>query len=241
MSTETAEPIQRPPSLGPLEESPVLIAVIDGQDRLVHRNAALCQRPGNEAARYFTELFRPWACQRLAEEGLPSAREEGLWEGEASLNGGEEPVPVHVTLIAEGGGREATGGVVALMVPRHGPVTLVADDESALERLAVPVYQETRFLDPATIDYLAADGHYTRIHAGDQVVLASLPLGSLQRQLPAAFLRVHRSYLVNATRISALAPLEGGHGVRLGGDDGPLIPVSRRRMNAVREMLGTAH
>jgi|GEM_PF-6794894 len=241
MSMDTAEAVRRPPSLGPLEESPVLIAVIDGRDRLIHRNTALCQRPGSDTARYFTELFRPWARQRLAEEGLPSARREGLWEGEASLNGGDEPVPVHVTLIAEGGGREASGGVVALMVPRHGPVTMMADGESPLDRLAVPVYQETRFLDPAAIDYLAADGHYTRIHAGDQVVLASLPLGSLQRQLPAAFLRVHRSYLVNATRISALAPLDGGYGVRLGDASGPLIPVSRRRMNAVREMLGAAH
>lgn len=240
MSTDTAEPIRRPPSLGPLEESPVLIAVLDEQDRLIHRNAALCRRPGSDSVRYFTELFRPWARQRLTEEGLPSARHEGLWEGEVSLDGGAEAVPVHITLIAEGGNRESPQGIVALMIPRHGPVTMVADDEAPLERLAVPVYQETRFLDPAAIDYLAADGHYTRIHAGDQVVLASLPLGALQRQLPAAFLRVHRSYLVNAGRITALTPIEGGHAVRLVDEEGPLIPVSRRRMNAVREMLGTA-
>ncbi|MFP4695608.1 LytR/AlgR family response regulator transcription factor [Thiohalospira sp.] len=236
MPPETTATV-RPPDLGPLEDSPVLVAVVDGDDRVIHRNGALSRRPEGNAARAFTDLFRPWARERLAEEGLPSARREGLWEGEASLNGAAEPMPVHVTLVAEGG-RDTGDGVVALMVPRHGPVTLLADEERPLERLAVPVYQETRFLDPGAIDYLAADGHYTRIHGDDGVVLASEPLGALQRQLPTAFLRVHRSYLVNAARIVALAPLNGGHAVRLRDEAGPLIPVSRRRMNAVREILG---
>jgi hypothetical protein len=200
-------------------------------------------------------MFQPWARQRLLEEALPAARREGLWEGEASLGPGNEPTPLHVTLVADTRPDSPEPGLLlALMVPRSGlleaprqpqlPAATSTDTPMAqpgLQRLAVPLYQETRFLDPAAIAYLGADGHYTRIHGPGGILLASLPLGSIEAELPPTFLRVHRSYVVNLAHVAALVRQDGGHALRLNGTGDALIPVSRRRVNHVREHLGAAH
>ncbi|MGM0477532.1 MAG: LytR/AlgR family response regulator transcription factor, partial [Pseudomonadota bacterium] len=180
-----------------------------------------------------------------------------LWEGEASLCRGDEPIPLHLTLVADTrtDGPEP-GLLLALMVPRGGMVEVPAGRDPtttgsevprieptspALQRLAVPLYQETRFLDPTAITHLGADGHYTRIHGPRNVLLASQPLGSFEAELPDCFLRVHRSFVVNLAHVDALLREDGGHALRLDDTAGTLIPVSRRRLALVQEQLGTTH
>ncbi len=254
-----ASPLAETP-LEVLEHSPLLAALVGHDNQLHHCNHALRQRLGRTQpgeCGSFDGLFQPWARQRIREEALPAARREGLWEGEASLNRGDAPIPLHVTLVADiRPDPPEPGLLLALMVPRTGlleapahpvpsatgsTVTPLEPETVALHRLAVPLYQETRFLDPETISCLGADGHYTRIHTRGSVLLASLPLGSFEAELPETFLRVHRSYVVNLAHVEALVRQDGGHALRLTDPGSTLVPVSRRRLARVRERLGAVH
>lgn len=57
----------------------------------------------------------------------------------------------------------------------------------------------------------------------------------LERRLPANFLRIHRSHIVNLAHASAIVRQEGGAGVRMTGDQ--FVPVSRRRLQTVERRL----
>ena len=61
-------------------------------------------------------------------------------------------------------------------------------------------------------------------------------LSKLEQKLPAQFLRVHRSYIVNADLIAALSHRPGGTGV-LALKSGGTVPVSRRTMPSVKDSL----
>lgn len=52
------------------------------------------------------------------------------------------------------------------------------------------------------------------------------------------FMRVHRSYLVNLSRVREVTRKEGGELELTVGDNGGVVPVSRRRAKLVAEALG---
>ncbi|MFM9124124.1 MAG: LytTR family DNA-binding domain-containing protein [Actinomycetota bacterium] len=61
----------------------------------------------------------------------------------------------------------------------------------------------------------------------------------LEDLLPAGFLRVHRSQIVNLALVAAVEPLEQGRvQVRLADRDGTAIEVARRQTRALRQALG---
>ena len=240
-----------PSPIDVLENSPLLAALMDSTGRLHHCNYALnrrIHRSRQGECGNFPDLFLPWARRRIIEEALPAACHDGLWEGEASLIRGEDPIPVHLTLVADTRDTPSRPGLLlAMMVPRSGVVETTPEEHAtlplpppALARLAIPLYQETRFIEPERILYLGADGHYTRIHVANQVLLASQPLGSFEEELPPIFLRVHRSYVVNLARVQALVRHDGGHALRMDEAAEELIPVGRRRLGEVRQRLGAA-
>jgi two-component system LytT family response regulator len=65
-------------------------------------------------------------------------------------------------------------------------------------------------------------------------------LTALENQLdPARFLRVHRSAIVNVSRVSALRPdWRNRHEILL--HDGTVVPLSRGRKKAVERLLSRA-
>ena len=73
-------------------------------------------------------------------------------------------------------------------------------------RLALKVGRRIRFLDPAVIEYISADGDYVAIHLQDEEVLrARVCLAELQARLPSGrFLRIHRSLIVNLDCVKEL-------------------------------------
>jgi two-component system LytT family response regulator len=86
-----------------------------------------------------------------------------------------------------------------------------------------------QILRPEEIDWIEADDYYAVVHAGGRRHLVRESLTSLEARLPeASFLRVHRSALVNLSRVHRLE--EGDDGtMQLALRSGALVPVSRRR------------
>lgn len=95
------------------------------------------------------------------------------------------------------------------------------------------------------VDYVSTDrivqlkaaGDYVELHFEDgRTSLYSGTLGGLENELPPAFLRVHRSHVVNTLFVSALERDAGGTG-ELILSNGARVPVSRRILPAVRSAL----
>ena len=81
-------------------------------------------------------------------------------------------------------------------------------------------------------------GGYSEIHLlGGRTILHSVSLNELEESLPAIFLRVHRSHLINVMFVEALTRDSSGTG-SLSLKDDVSVPVSRRIMPKVREALG---
>lgn len=56
------------------------------------------------------------------------------------------------------------------------------------------------------VDYISAERSYCRIHTKDTELLLSMPLGTLEEKLHADhFMRLHRSFIVNLTRLDTIS------------------------------------
>lgn len=87
------------------------------------------------------------------------------------------------------------------------------------------------------IAVLSGAGDYVNIRLiGGREILHTGSLGALQKQLPACFLSVHRSHVINTKQVAALKRLPSGVGeLRLADDF--VVPVSRRIMPKMRKTL----
>jgi two-component system LytT family response regulator len=105
------------------------------------------------------------------------------------------------------------------------------------DRLRVHVPGGELLIATDTVDYIAADDVYARLHAAGKRYLMRVSLDALQRELsPVDFVRVHRSYIVRVDRIAAVQRQpNGSRAMRL--TSGARIPVSRRRRQVVDDVL----
>ena len=82
---------------------------------------------------------------------------------------------------------------------------------------------KTVFVDVADIDWIEAAENYVQLHTGQTPRLLHVTMNTLEKSLdPGLFLRIHRSIIVNVTRVRELQPLMHGeymltlhNGVRL--------------------------
>jgi len=90
------------------------------------------------------------------------------------------------------------------------------------------------------IDFVSADGDYVRVHAGTRQLLLRLTMASLEQSLPAqTHVRIHRSTIVNATRIRTLKALPNAeYSVLL--RSGVTLRASRSYADRLRRLLGLA-
>ena len=80
-----------------------------------------------------------------------------------------------------------------------------------LERLLIKSSGRVVFLDVGDIDWIEAAGVYVNLHAGNKEYLYRATVGQLQGRLdPRKFVRVHRSTMVNTSRIVELQPRTHG-------------------------------
>lgn len=107
------------------------------------------------------------------------------------------------------------------------------------ERLAIKVGRRVRFIDPALIEYIRADGDYVAIHLQSAEVLrARDSVVELQGRLPAArFLRIHRSLIVNLDSVKELRSNKRG-GYTLVTASGDRLAAGATYASAVQALLG---
>jgi two-component system LytT family response regulator len=80
-----------------------------------------------------------------------------------------------------------------------------------LKRLFLKDRGKIVLLDPETINWIEADDKYIRLHTSEKKYLIRQTLNAVEAELdPHVFARVHRSYIVNLTRISELHPMFNG-------------------------------
>jgi two-component system, LytTR family, response regulator len=87
----------------------------------------------------------------------------------------------------------------------------IAAPRRSLKRLAVRSAGKTLFVDIEDIDWIEAAENYVQLHVGRAEHLLHVTMNALEKQLdPELFLRIHRSVIVNVTRIKELQPVMHG-------------------------------
>jgi two-component system LytT family response regulator len=126
----------------------------------------------------------------------------------------------------------------ALLDPEPAEPAKPEPPTDSLERIAVEMRGQIRIVPVGSIDYIAADGPYAEVHAGDETFVIREQMQTLEDRLdPAEFFRIHRSTIVRLDRVEALLVAGGGdYAVKLA--DGTRLRVSRARRDALAARLG---
>lgn len=92
-----------------------------------------------------------------------------------------------------------------------GLLETLASSRKYVKRLAVRSAGKTTFLDVDEVDWIQAAENYVELHVGRNTHLLHVTMNTLEKSLdPEVFLRIHRSVIVNVSRIRCLQP--GTHG-----------------------------
>ncbi|HYR28067.1 MAG TPA: LytTR family DNA-binding domain-containing protein [Thermoanaerobaculia bacterium] len=106
------------------------------------------------------------------------------------------------------------------------------------ERFAVRTRGEVVVIKTVNIDWIAAEGNYSRIHAGQSAYLVRETLQSVESSLdPAAFIRVHRSAIVNLDRVHKLSTTPDGT-LSIVLSTGAAVPLGRSYRPRLEEIFG---
>ena len=90
----------------------------------------------------------------------------------------------------------------------------------------------------AEVSWIEADGDYMRVHHRGRSALVRTTMSDLERRLdPAAFVRVHRSAIVNIDAITSVDLLAHGDSVAVL-DDGSRVRIGRSYKSALLAVLG---
>ena len=90
-------------------------------------------------------------------------------------------------------------------------VRALRGDLTRLERVPVRVGQRTRLIALDEVDYVEARSNYVRLHVGERFHLVRETLSGFEARLDGnRFLRIHRSLIVNLTRVQEVESLFAG-------------------------------
>ncbi|HEX6087033.1 MAG TPA: response regulator [Thermoanaerobaculia bacterium] len=106
------------------------------------------------------------------------------------------------------------------------------------ELMAVPVREEILFVKVPQIDWILAERNYSRLFCAPASYLLRESLQSIERSLdPAAFIRVHRSAMVNLDRVRKLVSMsETVSSIQL--STGATVPLGPAYRSRLEEVLG---
>ena len=123
---------------------------------------------------------------------------------------------------------------------------LVTEDEDSdaprTERIALPCESDGKrvFVLAQDVSFLRADGHYTQVYTDAGRLFCAWPITqAAKRLLPTGFIKVHRSYLVNPSKIARFERGKDKGSILFAQDLLPPVPVSRSKVKDVQEMMAT--
>jgi two-component system LytT family response regulator len=106
------------------------------------------------------------------------------------------------------------------------------------QRLAIKKAGRIYLVRPDDVDWLEADGNHVRVHIGKDSHLIRDTLARVEERLPRrAFMRIHRSTIVNVARIREIQPWFQGDYVLLL-SDGTRLTSGRSYRDRVRSLFG---
>jgi len=136
--------------------------------------------------------------------------------------------------------RLAAKGHPAMTAQLQALLDYVARGDAATERIGVKVQGKIVFLDPDEIYWIQARDDIARIHLADVAYDVREPLTRLAERLPSSiFLRVHRSAIVNTSKVRAAEPFDQGDQLLIL-RNGKRITTGRSYRKAVKEFLKRA-
>ncbi len=120
------------------------------------------------------------------------------------------------------------------------PAEPAAETLPDLTRLPFERDKRTWFISPGQVAAIRAEGHYTILYSGDEKLFCPLSISAVEKRLPpSAFMRTHRSYLVNLSRVAAFERRKDNGLCMLDGVTSlKAAPVSRAFVPQVRAALG---
>ncbi len=111
-----------------------------------------------------------------------------------------------------------------------------AADQVSSSRLALAVGLTTEMVDPDDIAWIKAEGNYVRLDLGKRQLLVRHTLAGIETRLSDQFLRVHRSTIINAAKVTRIEPAgQGKWKIWLTGAEP--VTSGRSYKNSVRELL----
>jgi two-component system, LytTR family, response regulator len=121
-----------------------------------------------------------------------------------------------------------------LTAPQHTPTPPARHRE----RYAVRVRGEIVLVNVADVEWVSAEGNYARLHAGEKSYLIRDSMQRLEETLePTLFARVHRSAIVNLTRVKKLVlDRDGSYEIVL--ESGATVPVGATYRSRVEQFVG---
>jgi two-component system response regulator LytT len=109
-----------------------------------------------------------------------------------------------------------------------------------IERIPVEKAGKKLLLPVEDIFHIMAKDDYSYLHTDGERYLSTMSLSTLESKLePQGFYRVHRRFLVNLSKVSEVVPMYGGTLLlTLKDRNKTQVPVSRRRVPALKKVLG---
>jgi len=93
-------------------------------------------------------------------------------------------------------------------------------------------------LDAAEVVWFESEGELVHARTADGRALVERPLSELEILLAGTFFRIHRSFLVNLSKVGAIVPEDGGtYRVMMKDDAHTALPLSRRQAQRLREII----
>ena len=108
----------------------------------------------------------------------------------------------------------------------------------SLDRFTVTRSGRTSVVNVDDVDWIESDGNYVSLHVGPQRHLVRGTLTATATQLdPTRFVRIHRRFIVNVTRVRGVEPWLGGDSLLLL-HDGQKLRLSRNFKQDFRRITG---
>jgi two-component system LytT family response regulator len=108
---------------------------------------------------------------------------------------------------------------------------------SGVEKFLIKSASRIFFVSADEIDWIEAADYYTRLHVNGQSHMLRETMADLEGRLdPERFLRIHRSAIVNLSRVEEVQPRSGGEYVVVL-RDGTALKLSRSRRNRLETIL----